>query len=73
MINGKSIEAVEDDLASNPIVKDENFRGLCAGDGRSIDLLNNRYSGDKYSKAWEEALAYKRKLDYRLKLEEPPL
>jgi len=67
LINTKSIETIENTeetaIRSNRIINDENFKGLCASNGRSIDLLNSRYSGDKYEKEWTEALAYKKKLN----------
>ena len=67
VLNGSSVDSVIDEeqakLRSNRIINDENFKELCAGNGRAIDLLNNRYSGDKFEKEWEEALDYKKKLN----------
>ena len=67
VVAGVSIACVADEeqmrIKTNRIINDENFKGLCAGNGRSIDLLNSRYSGDKYEKEWDEALAYKKKLN----------
>jgi hypothetical protein len=62
-ITGKSIEAVEDEITTNSIFNDENFAGLMDGNGRAIDLLNNRYPLPKYDREWKQALEYKKKIE----------
>lgn len=62
-VNGRSIEAIEDEITNNPIINDEIFSKWIEGDMRSLDLLNNRYSGEKYEKEWKQALDHKKNIE----------
>lgn len=67
VINGTSIASIwnEEELRvkTNRIINDENFKKWLNGDYSFVDVLNNRYSGDKYDKEWKEALEYKKKVE----------
>ena len=63
IVNGKSIEAIEEETAGNPIINDEDFKKWIEGNSRSIDILNSRFRGDKYEKQWKQALEYKKRIE----------
>lgn len=67
VINGVSVASLIDEEASktrtNPIINDPDFKAWLEGRGTRLDSLNSRYSGDKYSLEWKEALSYKQKIE----------